>query len=83
LQIAKEFSRPFYKSLPRWTERLGALALGLLIGIKSFGDQPVSWVTPTILFLSIGFGFMLLKRGCSPSLLFFLVLMAGMAVVWI
>ena len=83
LQIAKEFSRPFYKSLPRWTERLGALGLGLLIGIKSVGEQPENWLTPTLLFLSIGFGFLLLKKGCSPSLLFFLVLVAGMAVTWI
>ena len=83
LEIAKEFSRPLYKKLTWWTERLGALGLGLLIGIKSFGDQPNHWTTPTILFLSMGIGFLLLKRRISPSLLFVLVLIAGMAVIWI
>ena len=83
LEIAKEFSRPLYKRSARWTERVGALGLGLLIGIKGFGNQPNHWTTPTILFLSMGIGFLLLKRGMPPALPFALVLIVGMAAVWI
>lgn len=82
-EIAKEFSRPLYKKSARWAERVGALGLGLLIGIKGFGNQPNHWTTPTILFLSMGIGFLLLKRGMSPTLLFLSVLIVGMAAVWI
>lgn len=83
LEIAREFSRPLYERVIRWTERVGAFGLGLLIGIKSFGDPPNHWTTPTILFLSMGLGFLLLRRGISPALPFVLVLIAGIGAIWI
>ncbi|MFH1006693.1 MAG: PTS system mannose/fructose/sorbose family transporter subunit IID [Candidatus Latescibacterota bacterium] len=82
LQVAKEFSRPLYQALPRWSERLAALGLGILIGLSALGNQPTHWAWPAILVLSVGFGLVLLKKGRSPSLLFGLVLIAGMAATW-